>query len=71
MARATSGANGREDTPIVAVARHYLGCGWRPIPVPRGEKGPTRPRWQHLRIEAAELDTECLAPPKGPRPTKS
>lgn len=70
MAGATSGTNGREGTPVVGAASDYPGCGWQPTPAPRGEKGPTRPRWQHLRIDAAELDTECPAPPKGPRPTK-
>ena len=31
-------------------ARHYIGLGYSPIPVPSGEKNPGRPGWESLRI---------------------
>jgi hypothetical protein len=39
----------------LAAAQAYLERGWRPIPVPRGSKGPILNGWQHLRLTAEEL----------------
>ncbi len=46
----TSSTTQAEDTPIVAAARGYLARQWRPIPVPRAEKAPTRSKWQHVGV---------------------
>jgi hypothetical protein len=29
---------------------------WRVVPIPRGQKGPTRRSWQDLKIKAEEVD---------------
>lgn len=35
---------------ILGAARDYLRCGWKPVPIPRGNKGPTEAGWPKLRI---------------------
>src|SRR5215475_9213155 len=55
MSRPTSAADQPEDTPILAAVRCYLAHGWRPIPIPRGEKAPTRSKWQQLRLTVEDL----------------
>ena len=44
-------------TPISirAVALAYIRNGWRPIPVPLGEKGPRLKNWQKLRAEESDV----------------
>lgn len=51
----TSSTTQAEDTPIVAAARGYLARQWRPIPVPRAEKAPTRSKWQHVGVTVDDL----------------
>jgi len=33
-------------------ALDFIKRGWRPIPVPEGEKAPRHPQWQNLRVTA-------------------
>ena len=35
------------------IALAFTNRGWSPVPIPRGEKGPTATGWPHLRITAA------------------
>jgi len=37
------------------VAELYTSRGWRVVPIPRGEKAPRIPGWQHLRLTTEEL----------------
>jgi hypothetical protein len=39
----------------LAAAADYLARGWQPIPIAAGQKAPTLPRWQSLRLSADNL----------------
>jgi hypothetical protein len=43
---------------IKQAARFYLGKGWHPVPVKKGEKKPEGSAWQELRIAESEVDAE-------------
>jgi predicted P-loop ATPase len=49
-----NGRNGAADP--LAVARDLLRRGIMPIPLEPGEKNPTIPRWQHLTIDASNVE---------------
>ena len=40
---------------LLEAARNYLRCGWMPVYVPPGVKGPNRPGWEKLRLTEADL----------------
>jgi hypothetical protein len=43
-------------------ARHYVGLGWKVIPIPLKQKGSRTEGWQHLRLQADELSQHFTRP---------
>jgi hypothetical protein len=38
--------------------RRYLALGWKPLPIPKGEKGPRVPNWQNTDFTEAEFGAD-------------
>ena len=47
--------NGHATVEPLAIARDLLSRGYKPVPVPRGKKGPIIPEWQKLDVTAATV----------------
>jgi hypothetical protein len=50
-----------EQAAVRHAASELIAKGWRPIPVPRSEKGPVIPGWQHLTIGPGDIDAHFPA----------
>ncbi len=50
--------SGDQPSDTRVLARAYLERGWKPIPVPRGEKGPRLAQWTEFRATDASIDDD-------------
>ena len=57
-ADALKGSNGPARLTPRQLAATYRTRGWKPIPIPKGEKGPRKSRWQRVDARDAEFSTE-------------
>jgi hypothetical protein len=53
--KAGNGKSGAE-VDALAIAQDVLGRGWNPVPIPIGEKGPRKLKWQLLKITPANIE---------------
>jgi hypothetical protein len=45
-------------TSIIKAAHAYVACGWQPVPIPAGRKGPVVEGWQNRSWQPEDFDPD-------------